>query len=338
MKLVNGCPLIEIPPASTPICIIVSSTTTSIRPDIPSIENTTTVHITDTDVTPTNYPKLGPTPNPTPQPTNDPKPGPTTNPIPLPQENEMSIDISVNDINTAFDADDDDDDSTKTDYKTKEIRADTVNVNIIEDDSYNEKSNMYYDNIDNETVRTEYECTIVFEGAEDTEESNTDVNTTNGNNVNMNIIEDESYISQRQMKALSNAEITFIKQVRIEIQQQEQQEQKWEQQQQDEQAKDTITTTTKDEEVCTTSEDEFTTSTTTEEEEDEKSNNYYDNIDNEILRTEYEDTIVFEDNSSAPTTIRIDIPNNILIEDLLTTKNLVIIIGLLNEDTLDFVT
>jgi len=33
------------------------------------------------------------------------------------------------------------------------------------------------------------------------------------------------------------------------------------------------------------------------------SNNYYDSIDNEILRTEYEGTIVFEANPSAPTTV-----------------------------------
>ena len=53
-------------------------------------------------------------------------------------------------------------------------------------------SNNYYDNVDHEILQTEYEGTIVFEGAEDAEESNTDVNTTNGNNVNVNIIEDES--------------------------------------------------------------------------------------------------------------------------------------------------
>ena len=149
MKLVTGCPPIEIPPASTPICIIHSSTTTSIRPDIPNIENTTTIHTTDTDVTPTNDPKPGPTTNATPQPTNDPKSGLTMNPTPLPQENKTLIDISGNDSNTAFDADDD---GKKTDYKTNEIQADTVNANIIEDDSYTERCDMYYDNIDNESV------------------------------------------------------------------------------------------------------------------------------------------------------------------------------------------
>ena len=106
----------------------------------------------------------------------------------------MSIDISINDSNTAFDVDDDDD-SNKTDYKTNKIRADTMNVNIIEDESYTEKSNIYYANIDNEIVQTEYRGTIVFESAEDAEESNTNVNTTNGNNVNLNIIKDEPYIS-----------------------------------------------------------------------------------------------------------------------------------------------
>ena len=50
-------------------------------------------------------------PTTTPQPPNDPKPGLTTNPIPLPQENEMSIDISVNDNNADFDLYNDDDES-----------------------------------------------------------------------------------------------------------------------------------------------------------------------------------------------------------------------------------
>jgi len=61
------------------------------------------------------------------------------------------------------------------------------------------------------------------------------------------------------------------------------------------------------------------------------SNNYYDNIDNEILRTEYEGTIVFEDNSLAPTTVRTDIPNNIIIEDLSNCKNFDTVIGLLKQ-------
>ena len=73
-----------------------------------------------------------------------------------------------------------------------------------------------------------------------------------------------------------------------------------------------------------------------EEEEDEKSNNYYDNIDNEIFRNE-ESTIVFEDNSLAPTSIRTDKPNNIIIKDLFTVERFDMIVGLLNEDTLDFV-
>ena len=82
---------------------------------------------------------------------------------------------------------------------------------------------------------------------------------------------------------------------------------------------------------------EFTTSNTTdEEEENKKSNNYYDNIDNEIFQNE-KNTIVFEENSLAPTTVRIDKPNNIIIKDLLTTKRFDMIFVLLNEDTLDFV-
>ena len=82
--------------------------------------------------------------------------------------------------------------------------------------------------------------------------------------------------------------------------------------------------------------DEFTTSNTTEEEEDGKSNNYYDSVDNGILQNE-ESTIIFEDNSIVPTTVRTDNPNNIIIEDLLTANRFDIIVGLLNEDTLDFV-
>jgi len=46
------------------------------------------------------------------------------------------------------------------------------------------------------------------------------------------------------------------------------------------------------------------------------SNNYYDNIDNKILRNE-ESTIVFEDDSSATTTVCTDNPNDITIKDLL---------------------
>ena len=53
----------------------------------------------------------------------------------------------------------------------------------------------------------------------------------------------------------------------------------------------------------------------------EKRNNCYDNIDNKILRTEYEDIILFEDNSLALTTLCTDNPNDIIIENLLTTKN-----------------
>ena len=131
----KSCPPIKIPPTSTPICIIDSSATTSICPNIPNIKNTTTVHTTNTDVTPTNDPKLGP----------------TTNPTPVPQENEMLIDISVDDSNSAFDADDDDD-SNKTGYKTNKIRADTVNVNIIKEYSYTEKCNNNYDNIDDKIL------------------------------------------------------------------------------------------------------------------------------------------------------------------------------------------
>ena len=81
---------------------------------------------------------------------------------------------------------------------------------------------------------------------------------------------------------------------------------------------------------------EVTTSNITEEEEDKESNNYYDSIDNEIFRNE-ESTIVFEENSLAPATIRKDNPNNIIIEDLLTIVRFDMIVGLLNEDTVDFV-
>ena len=82
--------------------------------------------------------------------------------------------------------------------------------------------------------------------------------------------------------------------------------------------------------------EEFTPSNNTdEEEEDEKSNNCH-NIDNEIFQNE-ESTIVFEENSLAPTTaVRTDNPN-IIIEDLLTIERFDMIVGLLNEDTLDHV-
>ena len=82
---------------------------------------------------------------------------------------------------------------------------------------------------------------------------------------------------------------------------------------------------------------EFTTSNTTDEEgKDEKSNNYSDNINDEIFRNE-ESTIVFEDKSLAPTTIRTDKPNNIIIKDLFTVERFDMVVGLLNEDMLDFV-
>ena len=46
---------------------------------------------------------------------------------------------------------------------------------------------------------------------------------------------------------------------------------------------------------------------------------------------------VFEDSSLAPTTVCTDNPNNIIIENLLTTKRFDIIVVLLNKNTLDFV-
>ena len=63
----------------------------------------------------------------------------------------------------------------------------TANVNIIDDESYTEQSNKYYDNIDNEILQTDYEGTIVFEDCEDAEEPTTkNVTTTNSNNnINM---------------------------------------------------------------------------------------------------------------------------------------------------------
>ena len=115
----------------------------------------------------------------------------------------------------------------------------------------------------------------------------------------------------------------------------------------------TITTGGEEEEVRKTSDDatidnKFTTSTTTEEEEeeeDEKSNNYYDNIDNEILQTEYEGTIVFEDcedDETRPlTTTAIDLTPSIADElaqviptlaKLLDEDTVVYVIGMLLED------
>ena len=66
-------------------------------------------------------------------------------------------------------------------------------------------------------------------------------------------------------------------------------------------------------------------------------NKYYDNIDNKILCTEYEGTIVFEDNTLTPATVHTDTPNDIIIKDLLTTGKFDTIVGLLNEKNLDFV-
>ena len=57
----------------------------------------------------------------------------------------------------------------------------TMNVNIIEDESYIEKSNNYYDDIDNEIFRTEYESTIVFDDSVDTEPCTKNVTTTTSN-------------------------------------------------------------------------------------------------------------------------------------------------------------
>ena len=60
--------------------------------------------------------------------------------------------------------------------------------------------------------------------------------------------------------------------------------------------------------------DEFTTGSTTEEE-DDKSNKNYDNIDHEILRTEYECTIMFEEDPLALTTVPVTTANDTIIED-----------------------
>ena len=49
----------------------------------------------------------------------------------------------------------------------------TVNLNITKDKSYTEKSNNYYEDIDNEILQTECEDTIVFEDCEDAEEPTT---------------------------------------------------------------------------------------------------------------------------------------------------------------------
>ena len=64
--------------------------------------------------------------------------------------------------------------------------------------------------------------------------------------------------------------------------------------------------------------------------------NYYDNIDNKTLRTEYEDTIIFDD-SLAPTTVCTDIPNDSIINDFSIAKIAIIIAGLLNEATQEYV-
>ena len=117
----------------------------------------------------------------------------------------MSIDIGVNDSNAAFNADDDDDDnSNKTNYKTNKIRADNVNVNIIKDDSYTEKCNNYYDNIDDEILQTEYEGTLVFE--EDSL-ALTSVRTTNANDT---IIRDVSTTVQVNTTKLLHTVVDYL--------------------------------------------------------------------------------------------------------------------------------
>ena len=87
-----------------------------------------------------------------------------------------------------------------------------------------------------------------------------------------------------------------------------------------------------------TIDDEFTTRTTTEEEEDEKSNNYYDNIDNKILQTEYEVTIVFKncegDEIRPPTTTTKDL-TPFTVDEL--AQVIPILAKLLDEDTVVYV-
>ena len=230
----------------------------------------------------------------------------------------------------------------------------TINTNNIKKNKKNKKKKQK-----KATLKTTYMPAIIKE------ESNSP--TTN------NWIDD---LTPRQKKALISADIAFIEQMKIEIQQQEQERQKWEQQTQSQQleteeeefsAPTTDDRSTK-EQVCTsttesstTEEEEFEVSATTilesnsttakitknqvmpmiiedksNHDEFTVSNKYYDSIDNEILQNE-ESTIVFEDNSLAPTIVHTDNPNNIIIKDLLTTKRFDIIVGLLNEDTLDSV-
>jgi len=56
-----------------------------------------------------------------------------------------------------------------------------------------------------------------------------------------------------------------------------------------------------------------------------------------ILRNEYEGTIVFEDDSSAPTTVCTDNPNDITINDLSIAEIANIVANLINKDTYEFI-
>ena len=69
----------------------------------------------------------------------------------------------------------------------KEVSNNNSTVNIIEDKLYTEKSNNYYDNIDNKILRTAYEGIIVFEDFEDAEEPNIENVTINNSNNNITV-------------------------------------------------------------------------------------------------------------------------------------------------------
>ena len=89
-----------------------------------------------------------------------------------------------------------------------------VSVNIIKDKSSTGKSNNYYDNIDNKILQSEYEGTIMFEGVEDAEESNTkNVTTTNGNNnINMTcqLAQEEKWTVERKQCKEDRVERTRV--------------------------------------------------------------------------------------------------------------------------------
>jgi len=106
------------------------------------------------------------------------------------EEEEVPIPPSMCDITDEFTTRTIHDSTTTIDLATTTNNSNitsTVNVNIIDDDPYPEKSNNLYDNIDNEILQTEYDGTIVFEDCVDDKEPTTENVVTANSNNNINI-------------------------------------------------------------------------------------------------------------------------------------------------------